>query len=324
MGAISSKLKKRFSQLQNRKIVKISEMSNAKKMSAEAQKTINTFDELIAKGYDPVHAVYVNTQNLLSLFAEQFSVLPEMEIFHDIMEKAEDMYCPSGPPMSPLTGSYYTLWAFSDFRFGKDKESITSCFIDLADIIRFSPMNKEAAILLDQSRMGLYEHSGIDGKLIVLKELLTKKVHKCLCPSGYHGRKGELWYVRLADTPMANLAYSIVLTTPYILVEMPKIAWIDYFERNLITTTTVGMENRLHRLMKFGKSWNYWNEYVFQAYVNHRSDVIYLTGIPDLPKTLPHAPDELKESNGVGRNQLCPCGSGKKYKRCCLGITATV
>ena len=21
---------------------------------------------------------------------------------------------------------------------------------------------------------------------------------------------------------------------------------------------------------------------------------------------------------GVGRNDLCPCGSGKKYKRCCL------
>lgn len=23
------------------------------------------------------------------------------------------------------------------------------------------------------------------------------------------------------------------------------------------------------------------------------------------------------ESNKVGRNDLCPCGSGKKYKRCC-------
>jgi preprotein translocase subunit SecA len=21
----------------------------------------------------------------------------------------------------------------------------------------------------------------------------------------------------------------------------------------------------------------------------------------------------------IGRNQACPCGSGKKYKRCCLG-----
>lgn len=24
------------------------------------------------------------------------------------------------------------------------------------------------------------------------------------------------------------------------------------------------------------------------------------------------------ENNKVGRNDLCPCGSGKKYKKCCL------
>jgi len=25
----------------------------------------------------------------------------------------------------------------------------------------------------------------------------------------------------------------------------------------------------------------------------------------------------------IGRNQPCPCGSGKKYKRCCLGKPLT-
>ena len=25
-------------------------------------------------------------------------------------------------------------------------------------------------------------------------------------------------------------------------------------------------------------------------------------------------------SNKVGRNDLCPCGSGKKYKKCCISI----
>ncbi|MGH9934851.1 MAG: SEC-C metal-binding domain-containing protein, partial [Blastocatellia bacterium] len=23
--------------------------------------------------------------------------------------------------------------------------------------------------------------------------------------------------------------------------------------------------------------------------------------------------------SSIGRNDLCPCGSGKKYKKCCLG-----
>lgn len=26
----------------------------------------------------------------------------------------------------------------------------------------------------------------------------------------------------------------------------------------------------------------------------------------------------LAELNNIGRNDLCPCGSGKKYKQCCM------
>ena len=32
----------------------------------------------------------------------------------------------------------------------------------------------------------------------------------------------------------------------------------------------------------------------------------------------PHLP---YRSNKIGRNNPCPCGSGKKYKRCCGGAT---
>jgi hypothetical protein len=41
-------------------------------------------------------------------------------------------------------------------------------------------------------------------------------------------------------------------------------------------------------LMKYGLIPNYWNEYVFLAYSNHRDNVIFLFGIPDKPETLPH------------------------------------
>jgi SEC-C motif-containing protein len=30
-------------------------------------------------------------------------------------------------------------------------------------------------------------------------------------------------------------------------------------------------------------------------------------------------PEPVRLGPRVGRNDLCPCGSGKKYKRCCLG-----
>jgi hypothetical protein len=34
---------------------------------------------------------------------------------------------------------------------------------------------------------------------------------------------------------------------------------------------------------------NYWNEFVFSAYRQHRAEAIFLAGISDLRGTLPHA-----------------------------------
>jgi hypothetical protein len=31
------------------------------------------------------------------------------------------------------------------------------------------------------------------------------------------------------------------------------------------------------------------------------------------------APTYVRQAPKVGRNEPCPCGSGKKYKKCCLG-----
>jgi uncharacterized protein YecA (UPF0149 family) len=30
------------------------------------------------------------------------------------------------------------------------------------------------------------------------------------------------------------------------------------------------------------------------------------------------APDPIKVTEKIGRNDQCPCGSGKKYKKCCI------
>ena len=57
---------------------------------------------------------------------------------------------------------------------------------------------------------------------------------------------------------------------------------------------TKTMANSLENLMKQSLSDNYWNEYIFQAYVNHKPDVIYLKGLPDVSSTRPHHTDESK------------------------------
>lgn len=34
-----------------------------------------------------------------------------------------------------------------------------------------------------------------------------------------------------------------------------------------------------------------------------------------------HHPQEPRRVVKIGRNEPCPCGSGRKYKQCCLGKT---
>jgi len=57
---------------------------------------------------------------------------------------------------------------------------------------------------------------------------------------------------------------------------------------------TKTIANSLENMMKFGLSNNYWNETIFQAYVNHKSDVIYLKGLPDVSSSRPHHTDVPK------------------------------
>jgi tetratricopeptide (TPR) repeat protein len=48
-------------------------------------------------------------------------------------------------------------------------------------------------------------------------------------------------------------------------------------------------------------------------------EVWHRLGRDELPDGDTAALSEVRQTERVGRNQPCPCGSGKKYKRCCLG-----
>ena len=72
---------------------------------------IKDVSTLIKEGLDPIHAAYAFMQNFTSLFAEDVSQFREMKAWADAVAKAEEEYMPSGPPMSPLTGSYFWMWA---------------------------------------------------------------------------------------------------------------------------------------------------------------------------------------------------------------------
>ncbi len=245
--------------------------------------------EMIAEGYDPVHAAYIFVHHITSVFSENISRLPEMRTYAQEVGSADEEYMPLGPPMSPLTTSFFSCWAFLDHGIDKTTDTLAGCLIEANDSICMNPDQLEALRRMSQSRMGIYEHKGTEDNHVRLRELITGKEFVCHSSSGYRGKKGELWYVRLLPPLVPELAtYDIVFITPYVLIGTTKKDWIDFLRRNMVGMKEASEAEALHRLMKFGPSRNYWNEFVLLAY-HHQADAVFLTGIPDLRTTLPHA-----------------------------------
>jgi hypothetical protein len=281
MGPISKKLASRFTKW-------IPQFRQTAR-TVHIPKDVRDVKTLVKKGHDPLHAVYISVQNITSVFAECVSVLRGLEPYCDVIDAAEDEYLPSGPPMSPLTRSYFTTWAFFDFRFGDCLETIGTCLLDVSDRLGLSPDLVKAIGLSQASRMGIYEHCGTQGGRVRLRELVTGRNYDAFCTSGYRGRPGELWYVRLCP-PLADLVeYHVTMTTPYVLTQANKSDWTAYLNRALLQLKDVDEEDRLHDLLKYGLSLHHWNEFLFLSYHHHQHDAIFLAGIPDVKASLPHA-----------------------------------
>ena len=89
--------------------------------------------------------------------------------------------------------------------------------------------------------------------------------------------------------PIDPADYHVAFTTPYILMGFGKADWTAYLSKSLIGLTAPEKRRRLHELLKYGREPNFWSEFIFKAYLNHRPDAIFLTGLPDVPGSMPHA-----------------------------------
>lgn len=294
MGKMSIGLNRIIDQAVREKVISLDAMKRAKLQATHNLETMPSVENLVASGRDPQHAIYVNTLNLISLFGDEMSARPPLHRINDFLAKWQDIYQPSFPPLSPITTSYFTCWSLLDTTFGVDKETACTCFLSLIDRLHLDPVQIEAAKNLDQSRMGIYQVIQGKGKFIELRELVTDRRFTAFSSSGYRGCPGDILFVRLVP-PLANTAdYSVVLTTPYRLVMQSMQDWLRYFERHAIQPGTVGVEAKLNRHMKYGKNPTYWSEYIFYGYCNYESEVVFLTGFPDQPRTQPHHDKYLK------------------------------
>ena len=287
MGCVSARLHKRFRD-HRASLTRLSSRLGQALASVDLPKNVRDIKRCIESGLDPLHAAYVSAQNLVSFFGESVSVFDEFEPYCRAVLAAQEAYMPGGPPMSPLTNSYFTTWAFFDLRFGQDQETIGTCLLDVSDVLEMDPSMVEITRQFQGSRMGIYEHVGTVDSKCHLRELVTGKEFACYVASGYRGSEGELWYARLCPPLLGLLDYHVVFTTPYILLDVTKADWTAYLRKSLLRTLHGNTPQGLHELLKYGSDTHGWNEFILQAYHHHRSDVIFLAGLPDVKGSLPH------------------------------------
>jgi hypothetical protein len=286
-GKIVAKMTRRL----RNKVINIGDVVDGRATAEELHQEIRAKKELA--GLDPAFAAYVYPQIQVSVMSEQLTGLKEMAPFADIVSKAEDLYMPEGPPMSPLTRSYFTCWALFDACVGPANETIGTTILDIGAAFGMHAELLRLIRLMQESRMGLYIHRGRRDRLTVLEDIVTGAVYRAIVPSGDCGKKGELWYARVLPPPTPGGQEYVVFTTPYIVLHPKLPDWREYFRRTIPATAPA---DDYERHMKYGPTRQYWNDFVFEAYVNHRTEAIYLAGLPDVPESRPHS--RVSEENG--------------------------
>lgn len=281
-GPIATRLVKELRKLKGARVVDLGAFREGTKNAAELQKSVATRDDLA--DFHPAHALYVHVQNQVSVLAEQLTALPATAKLADRIEAAQDEYMPGGPPMSPLTTSYFTCWAFFDAAVGPLNETLGTCVMAVGEPLGMSLDFLRLVQAMQSSAMSVYQHEGFDADgTTLLRDLVTGTRASCIVPSGWRGTRGELLLGRVLPPPPGASPVSVVFTTPYVLRGATERDWLAYFERTLGAAREDA--NKCTSALKFAI---HWSEFIFAGYAGHVHEAIFLEGLPDTPGSLPH------------------------------------
>jgi hypothetical protein len=260
-----------------------------KAASQESQQLLESLpDRELLQSLDPAHAPYVFLYNRVSLLAEVITSLEEFEPLVQLITRAEDAYMPEGPPISPLTRSYFGMWAYFDAAAGSYRETLGTCLLGAGSLVGLAPEFLQLLQTMQDSRLGLYVHEGTEGPSQVLRELVTGEQKPYVVPSGYSGKPGEVWLARALPPPSPAFAHGVVFTTPYVMRGHGEREWHAFLQRTLPKLKSPDEPSAYAALMKWGLSSYAWHEYIFQAYAGHDREAVYLTGLPDITASRPH------------------------------------
>ena len=291
MGTTADKIAKAILSHERSGVVDLSSYRAGKAAVEDARLGDDRLRELLTTGYDPAHAAFIYAQNFASYLSEQMSPMKELRQYASIVGKAEDDYHPSFPPESPVTTSYFTMWALFDLLFGQSHETIGTCLLRLARDMPFPGWLVDAIGAMQQSRMGFYVHDGFEDRFVRLREIDGERVKLCHTTSGFKGTKGQIWFGRLVPPMNGLVKYHVFFTTPYIMIQTTETMIAAYLKREIKRLDGRRLPREMDArdfVLKHGPSPNHWNEYIFCAYSNYRNDAVFIAGVPDDRESLPH------------------------------------
>ncbi len=174
---ISKKVLSSLRKAINRKVIDISELKNAKIHAENLEKSVITEKEL--SELDPLHGVYAYGQNKISVFVEQIAELAALSKLTNAYADAEDIYMPSGPPMSPLTKSYFLCWGFFDLCVGIKKESFGTVIIDIMHLFKIMDRFNHKCKMKDRIYV-VFRHQ-FSNTWVTDVFFVKKEIFVCLC-----------------------------------------------------------------------------------------------------------------------------------------------
>lgn len=286
-GGIAQTIIRRLNEFRQSKVVDLDLFRQSKELALQYR--VDAAEGL--EDLHPLQAVYTRVVNTVTDSATAMGQLPEFTKLVDRLAAAEEEYMPSGPPMSPITRSYFVNWSLFDVTIGLHDETFGSCVAAVSKALGAHPSYVAFVEQLCHTRPGLYVHEGRQGELIELRELVTNQRHRTRITSGYRGRSGDLLFLRLLPPYFPEIDEALGLTTPYLL-QWPSLPdWQAYFGRTLPKFGN-DRQRAYELLMKRGMAPlgpRYWTEYLFEAYANHEQEVIFLEGLPDVSESRPHS-----------------------------------
>lgn len=285
-GPLVKKILRLLAQYRSRKIIDLQAFAAGRQHAIDQQGSVVSPQRLA--DLHPAHAIYVYAQNQASVLMETITELPALDKLTNLIVDASEEYMPSGPPMSPLTSSYFFYWSCFDAAIGTARETIGDCIAALARCADAHPDFLTIIDIMRQSRMGLYVCEGRDQGSVRLREFVTGEIASCIVPAGHRGQRGEIWLARVLPPPGPEFAESVVITTPYVIIDPGERDWQRFLERTLPKTGIDDPRRAYCHLMKYGLDLRYWSEYILEAYVNYETSLVYLRGLPDVAGSRPH------------------------------------